>query len=82
MTANIRPSFHIFFFNITDPKFMQFHLSYSVFNWNSRRSLVGSALARFRDPGQALRQNTKSISSAISSLQISGKHSESKLKLS
>ena len=49
-----------------------------------RRGLVGSVLAyirrkaRVRVPGQTLKRNTKSISSAISSQQISGKNSESK----
>ena len=37
--------------------------------------------ANDRAPGQTSTQNTKSISSAISSQQISGKNSESKLKL-
>ena len=36
---------------------------------------------RVRVPGQTSKQNTKSISSTISSQQISGKNSESKLKL-
>ena len=45
--------------------------------------LVGSVLAfrlkaRVRVPGQTSKRNTKSISSAISSQQISGKNSESK----
>ena len=46
----------------------------------SRRGLVGSVLARVRVPGQISKRNTKSISSAISSQQISGKNAESKLK--
>ena len=37
--------------------------------------------ARVRVPGQTSKRNMKSISSAISSQQISGKNSESKLKL-
>ena len=37
--------------------------------------------ARVRAPGQTSKQNTKSISSTISSQQISGKNSESKIKL-
>ena len=37
--------------------------------------------ARVRAPGQASKQNTKCISSAISSHQISGKNSESKQKI-
>ena len=39
---------------------------------------VGRHKARVRAPGQTSKQNTKSISSAISSQQIIGKHSESK----
>ena len=42
--------------------------------WHIRRK------ARVRAPGQTPKQNTKSISLAISSQQISGKNSESKLK--
>ena len=52
----------------------------------NRRGLEGSVWlirrkARVRDPGQSSKQNTKSISSAISSQQISGKNSENKIKI-
>ena len=47
----------------------------------SRRGLVGRLIrrkSRVQVPGQTSKRNTKSISSAISSQQISGKNSESK----
>ena len=54
-------------------------LKRSVYNrkspWSSR--FIGRK-ARVRAPGQTSKQNTKYISSAISSQQISGKNSESK----
>ena len=55
-----------------------------LFRIGSRRSLVGSVCrlirlkARIRAPGQTSKQNTKSISSEISSQQIAGKNYESK----
>ena len=47
----------------------------------SRRGLIGRRKAMVRVPGQTSKRNTKSISTSISSQQISGKNSESKIKL-
>ena len=59
------------FYIISDKSGCEFHIR----SWLIRRK------ARVRVPGQMSKRNTKSISSAIFSQQISGKNSDSELKL-